>query len=101
MLGGVTVNVILAIIIFIFILWVWGEKYVPIANLKYGLYADSLGKKIGLMDGDRIIAVGGKPVEKTGTVVPEIIMNEPNQLQWKGTGRILKCRSHRFCEAIK
>ena len=28
MLGGVTVNVILAIIIFIFILWVWGDKYV-------------------------------------------------------------------------
>ncbi|HJS56000.1 MAG TPA: site-2 protease family protein, partial [Chitinophagaceae bacterium] len=68
MLGGVTINVILAIIIFIFILWVWGEKYVPISNVKYGLYADSLGKKIGVLDGDKIIAVGGKPVEKVGTV---------------------------------
>jgi len=80
MLGGVTVNVILAIIIFIFILWVWGDKYVPVANLKYGVYADSLGKKIGIMDGDRIIAVGGKPVEKTGTVGTEIIMNEPKSI---------------------
>jgi len=80
MLGGVTVNVILAIIIFIFILWVWGDKYVPVSNLKYGVYADSLGKNIGVMDGDRIIAVGGKPVEKTGTVGSEIIMNEPKSI---------------------
>src|SRR5678816_4022133 len=29
MLGGVTVNVILAIIIFIMITWVWGEEYLP------------------------------------------------------------------------
>jgi len=87
MLGGVTVNVILAIIIFIFILWVWGEKYVPISNLKYGLYADSLGKKIGLMDGDRIIAVGGKLVEKTGTVGTEIIMNEPKSITVERNGQ--------------
>ena len=90
MLGGVTVNVILAIIIFIFILWVWGDKYVPIANLKYGLYADSLGKKIGLMDGDRIIAVGGKPVEKTGTVGTEIIMNEPKSITIERNGQTIE-----------
>src|SRR3954470_1192081 len=47
MLGGVTVNIILAIIIFIMITWAWGERYIPIQNLKYGVYADSLGKKIG------------------------------------------------------
>jgi regulator of sigma E protease len=80
MLGGVTVNVILAIVIFIFITWVWGDKYVPVSNLKYGVYADSLGKKIGVQDGDKIIAVAGKPVEKVGTVGTEIIMNEAKSI---------------------
>jgi regulator of sigma E protease len=80
MLGGVTVNVILAIVIFIFILWIWGDKYVPAANLKYGVYADSLGKRIGVQDGDKIIAVAGKPVEKVGTVGSEIIMNEAKSI---------------------
>lgn len=80
MLGGVTVNVILAIIIFIGILWMWGEEYVPLKNIKYGVYADSLGRKIGLQDGDKIIAVGGKAVEKAGTVGTEIIMNEPKSI---------------------
>src|SRR5687768_7570836 len=80
MLGGVTVNVILALVIFIMITWIWGEKYIPIQNVKYGVYADSLGKRIGMQDGDRIIAVGGKPVEKVGTVGSEIIMSEAKQI---------------------
>ncbi|HET6996690.1 MAG TPA: RIP metalloprotease RseP [Chitinophagaceae bacterium] len=80
MLGGVTVNVILAIIIFILIAWVWGDRYIPISNLKYGVSADSLGVKIGLRDGDKIIAVGGKPVEKVGTVGSEIIMSEAKSI---------------------
>ena len=62
MLGGVTVNVILAIIIFIMITWVWGEEYLPPQNVKYGVYADSLGKTMGLRDGDVILKVGNEDV---------------------------------------
>src|SRR5882757_6713705 len=76
MLGGVTVNVLLAFVIFIMIMWVWGENYIPVSKLKYGLYVDSLGRKMGLQNGDTIIAVAGKPVEKYGSVGSEMIMNE-------------------------
>jgi regulator of sigma E protease len=76
MLGGVTVNVLLAFTIFIMIMWVWGDRYIPISHLRYGLYADSLGRKMGMQDGDNIIAVGGKPVERWGQVGSEMIMNE-------------------------
>ncbi|WP_188932110.1 RIP metalloprotease RseP [Puia dinghuensis] len=76
MLGGVTVNVLLAFAIFIMIMWIWGDRYVPVSNLKYGLYADSLGRKIGMKDGDNIIAVAGKPIERHGSAGSEIIMNE-------------------------
>ena len=80
MLGGVTVNVLLAFTIFIMIMWIWGDKYIPVTNLKYGLYADTLGRKIGLRDGDNIIAVGGKPVTRTNKIGSEIIMNEATSL---------------------
>jgi regulator of sigma E protease len=80
MLGGVTVNVILAILIFIVIAGVWGDRYIPISHLRYGVYADSLGVKIGLKDGDKIIAVAGKPIEKVGTVGSEIIMREAKSI---------------------
>src|SRR5580698_788457 len=76
MLGGVTVNVLLAFTIFIMIMWIWGDRYIPVSNLKYGLFADSLGRKMGLKDGDNIIAVGGKPVIRTNKIGTEIIMNE-------------------------
>jgi len=80
MLGGVTVNVLLAFVIFIMIMWVWGENYIPVSKMKYGLYVDSLGKKMGLQDGDNIIAVAGKPVEKYGSVGSEMIMNEAKNI---------------------
>jgi regulator of sigma E protease len=80
MLGGIIVNIILAIFIFIMIAWVWGDKYIPVANLKYGIYADSLGRNMGLKDGDNIIAVQGKPVEKVGTVGSEIVLNEATSI---------------------
>jgi len=76
MLSGVTVNVLLAFTIFIMIMWIWGERYIPVHNLKYGLFADTLGRKLGLKDGDNIIAVGGKPLIRTNVTGSEIIMNE-------------------------
>ena len=87
MLGGVTVNVLLAFFIFIMIMWHWGDRYVPEANLKYGMFADSLGRKIGMQDGDRIIAVAGKPIERQGTVGSEIIMNEAKTITIERDGQ--------------
>src|SRR4026207_2310115 len=54
MLGGIIVNIILAIIIFIFILWIWGKEYMPPQNAKYGIATDSLAQTVGLRDGDII-----------------------------------------------
>ncbi|HTR31810.1 MAG TPA: RIP metalloprotease RseP [Puia sp.] len=80
MLGGVTVNVLLAFTIFIMIMWVWGDRYIPVNNLKYGIFADTLGRKMGLKDGDKIIAVGGKPIIRTNKIGSEIIMNEARSM---------------------
>ncbi|HNP20764.1 MAG TPA: RIP metalloprotease RseP [Panacibacter sp.] len=87
MIGGVVVNVLLAIVIFIGIAWAWGDEYVPVQNMKYGLYSDSLGRKIGVQDGDRIIAVAGKPIERVGTVGSEIIMSEAKEITVDRSGQ--------------
>ncbi len=81
MIGGVVVNIILAIIIFIGITWVWGEENLPVKNLKYGVYADSLAKSMGIKDGDNIVAIDGRPIENFGTLESEIVLNEAKQLQ--------------------
>ena len=77
MLGGVTVNFLLGFFIFGMLLWHYGEEYVPNANAKYGIYADSLGQKFGLMTGDKIKTVGTKPLERFNDreVLKEIVFN--------------------------
>ena len=87
MVAGVLVNVVLAIVIFIGIIWVWGEEYVPIQNVKYGVYADSLGVKIGVKDGDKIVAVAGKPIERLGSATSEILMNEAKEITIERNGQ--------------
>jgi regulator of sigma E protease len=81
MTGGVIVNVLLAIVIFIGITWVWGEENLPVKNMKYGVYADSLAKTIGIRDGDNIIAVDGKTIENFGTLESDIVLKEAKKLQ--------------------
>jgi regulator of sigma E protease len=81
MIGGVTVNLILGFFLFAMILWHWGEEYLPAKNATYGVYVDSLGKSIGLRDGDKIIAVNGKEVENFSRLSTDIILNEAQTLQ--------------------
>lgn len=64
MLGGVIVNFLLGGLIYAGVLWFWGEEYLPSKNVKFGIYADSLGRQIGLRDGDKILAIGDQPFDR-------------------------------------
>src|SRR6187397_2584905 len=83
MLGGVIINVVLAIIIFVFILWVWGKDYLPPANAKYGIVADSLAQTVGLRDGDIILKVDTTTLKDLNTAKGQIILNEASSLTVK------------------
>ena len=61
MAGGVIMNVILAIVLYIAILFVWGEQYVRTSDAVYGIETGALAREIGFRDGDRIIAFDGEP----------------------------------------
>jgi len=89
MLGGVTVNFLLGFFIFGMVLWIYGEEYLPNENVKYGIYADSLGQELGLRNGDHIVSVGGQPFEKFNdrVVVREIIFNNADRLTVRRDGR--------------
>ena len=64
MLGGVTVNFILGIFIYIMMFSAWGEDYVAADAVKEGFYVSDLFKDIGFQDGDKIIKVNGEvPVD--------------------------------------
>src|SRR6185437_15154478 len=62
MLGGITVNIILGIVIFWVLTMKYGETYIPNADLKYGIVPGKIGMKMGLRAGDNITAINGKRV---------------------------------------
>jgi regulator of sigma E protease len=90
MVGGVVVNIVLALFLFVMIMYVWGEEYLPAKNLKYGIVADSLGKDMGLKDGDIIYKVGDKDVTNAITVASNIILDEPKNITIERDGKTMQ-----------
>jgi regulator of sigma E protease len=70
LLGGVIVNFLVAIIIFSGILLFGEKQYLPISNLKDGVYVFEPGKSIGLKNGDHILEVNGKKVDRFQDAFP-------------------------------
>lgn len=60
MVGGVTVNAILGITIFIVLTYISGEVFLPKSEAKYGIVAYEMAQEIGLKTGDKILKVNGK-----------------------------------------
>lgn len=89
MTGGVFFNFISAMLIFVFVLFVWGETYLPTANLKYGIVTDSVGYAIGLRNGDKIISVDNKQIEDFREITTEIILNDRKTIQVERNGEII------------
>lgn len=89
MLGGVTVNAILGISIYIMIAFIWGNQYISNDALPYGIHCDSLAKSIGLRDGDRITRVDDRVIEKFTDIRLDIIINQPKTIEVNRNGNTL------------
>lgn len=85
MLGGVTVNILLAFFIYAMILYVWGEQKLPNANVKDGIsITDSLSYEIGLRNGDKILAVNGSPVTYYEDITRKLFVGDQVTLERDG-----------------
>ena len=74
MLGGVFVNFILGIFIYIMLMYSYGEKYLPNENVTDGVWVqDSLAVSLGLQNGDKILSVDGKEIKKFSDITIEFI----------------------------
>lgn len=67
MLGGIIVNVITGIVIFVYLVYQNGETYFSRDQvIENGIVAYDIGQSIGLQDGDKILDINGEPYEKLG-----------------------------------
>ena len=64
MIGGVTVNVIVAFIIYAWVYAATGDDVLPVDHVTNGVYCDSLMLEMGFQNGDRIMELNGEtPVD--------------------------------------
>jgi regulator of sigma E protease len=90
MLGGVLVNFILALFIYVLVLYTWGESYIPTKNLTAGVMVDSVAMNIGLHNGDKILSIDGKETENYMLIIHDIVVNDAKTLQIEREGNLVE-----------
>ncbi|MCH3883595.1 RIP metalloprotease RseP [Tenacibaculum aquimarinum] len=74
MLGGVIVNFVLGILIYICLMWAYGERFLPNENVKDGVWVENqLATDLGLQTGDKILTIDGEKVQKFNQLPIEFI----------------------------
>jgi len=73
-MGGILVNFIGAIVIFILMLWTWGQSTLPLRNVTTGLYYSQIMLDEGFEQQDKILTVDGEEPGTLGEAVQAIII---------------------------
>lgn len=76
MIGGVTVNVLLAFFIYAMLLYADGERYLPVKNMEYGIVTNAVGHRVGFENGDQILEIDGRSPRRSESLVPDILLSD-------------------------
>ena len=78
MMGGIIVNVVTGIVIFVLLTYSYGESYLPREEIvKYGIVAHEQGQEIGLKTGDKIMKVNGEDYRGFSDIVgPDVLLGD-------------------------
>ncbi|MFI3331373.1 MAG: RIP metalloprotease RseP [Rikenellaceae bacterium] len=94
MIGGVMMNVILAIFIYIGMSYAWGDKYLANDDVRYGYVFNETGKKLGFENGDKIYSIAGKRVDNIADIHKNILLEGETEvivLRHDHTGHASDC----------
>lgn len=90
MTGGVIMNIITAIIIFIAMSYSQGSSYISNNDVTYGYKYTELAKEIGFKDGDKIISVEGEVFDNYLKMREAIIINNPKWIDVERDNSIIR-----------
>ncbi|PZX95151.1 RIP metalloprotease RseP [Flavobacterium aquariorum] len=92
MLGGVTVNFILAFIIYIGMAYAYGDSYISNADMKDGLLIENQAMiNAGFKSGDKIVAVDGEKIVRFDKEISgKVIMAKEVVIERNGTQQTIK-----------
>ena len=91
MLGGVTVNFILAFVIYIGMAYAYGDLFIHNSEVKDGIWVTNpVVEKAGLKTGDKIIAVDGVKVDKFHEINEKILLGKEVTVNRNGAEQQVK-----------
>ena len=76
MLAGVTMNVLLAMLIYTGIRYVYGESYLRNEDAKWGYTFSEAGERLGFRDGDKVISVDGEVLDGVNDLRNKLLLTE-------------------------
>lgn len=89
MLGGIIMNVLVAIVLYALIFGIWDEKYLLTSSARHGIMIDSTAESIGLRNGDNIVGVDGQPVQRFRKIIPHVIFTEAKTFNVERDGQMV------------
>lgn len=82
MIGGVTVNIVLAMVIYAGMLMAWGKEYLPMKNATNGvMIVDTLAYELGLKDGDKVLSINQQPIEDFNAFTKVLLIDDAKTLE--------------------
>lgn len=81
MLGGVTVNFILGIFIYIMMFNAWGNDFVAPEDVKEGFSVTDLFKDLGFKDGDKIVKVNNEVPDNVLDINKHLFLRDVNNIE--------------------
>ena len=76
MIAGVTMNVLLAIVIYSGIRYVSGESYMANEDVKWGYVFNDTAKSMGFQDGDKVVSIDGEKIDDVNDIRAMLILTE-------------------------
>lgn len=86
MVGGVTVNLLLGMLIYIGVLFTWGKEYLPLSEVKYGVHVSDVMQEAGFHEGDIILGVEGAEIRSLEDVGRAILITGSRKVDVERNG---------------
>ena len=76
MIAGVTMNVLLAMIIYSGIRYVSGESYMANEDVKWGYVFNDTAKAMGFQDGDKVVSIDGNAIDDVNDIRAQLLLTK-------------------------
>lgn len=86
--GGIMVNFLVGIVLYITIAFQWGNSYIPLQNVENGLYFSQTARQSGFEIGDKIISINDKTPKTIEEAMTDLLIENVHSVKVMRNGEI-------------